>query len=431
MTRGNSLGPKITTVEIYLENFDTELYEEIQRGTVLKYSDVKDPVVLWWTPFTGEPGTLRQCGDSWCYVTDDRQFFHDGLARAVLFYGSRLDLLDLPRPRDGPRLLWALLHEESPKNVPALCHEALLSLFNHSSTFSRHSDVPLTLQYLGGSELLATTKYVVATAEKDALLGELAPVLYIQSSCDAPSGRDSYVRELGRYIGVDSYGKCLQNKKLPENIANHSEGQDSEDFLNFMARYKFTLALENAVCEDYITEKLWRPLVVGSVPVYMGSPSVRDWLPNNESAILVSDFNSPRDLARHLLALNVDTAAYERHLQHKAGRVENRRLLSALDARPPGSDWGRYVQRLECLVCERLGPGGAGTRSVVGPRQYDCPEPRSPLTGRRDELAPWNQVWQAGRCEASLSRSIALHNRTVSREEYSERLLQLLQSGEC
>jgi hypothetical protein len=42
-----------------------------------------------------------------------------------------------------------------------------------------------------------------------------------------------------------------------------------------VARYKFTLSFENAVCNDYITEKLWRPLTVGSVPIYMGSPSVR------------------------------------------------------------------------------------------------------------------------------------------------------------
>jgi len=53
------------------------------------------------------------------------------------------------------------------------------------------------------------------------------------------------------------------------------ESMNSDEFLHFVARYKFTLSFENAVCDDYITEKLWRPLVVGSVPIYMGSPSVR------------------------------------------------------------------------------------------------------------------------------------------------------------
>ena len=42
-----------------------------------------------------------------------------------------------------------------------------------------------------------------------------------------------------------------------------------------MAKYKFTIAFENAIGEDYITEKLWRPLQLGSIPIYMGSPSVK------------------------------------------------------------------------------------------------------------------------------------------------------------
>ena len=47
----------------------------------------------------------------------------------------------------------------------------------------------------------------------------------------------------------------------------------NEDFFQLMAKYKFTIAFENAIGDDYITEKLWRPLILGSVPIYMGSPS--------------------------------------------------------------------------------------------------------------------------------------------------------------
>lgn len=45
--------------------------------------------------------------------------------------------------------------------------------------------------------------------------------------------------------------------------------------LKFMARYKFVIAYENGVCEDYITEKFWRPLIAGSIPLYFGSPSIK------------------------------------------------------------------------------------------------------------------------------------------------------------
>ena len=50
---------------------------------------------------------------------------------------------------------------------------------------------------------------------------------------------------------------------------------NDDTFLRLVSRYKFTLAFENAIADDYITEKLWRPLKLGSVPVYFGSPSVR------------------------------------------------------------------------------------------------------------------------------------------------------------
>ena len=44
-------------------------------------------------------------------------------------------------------------------------------------------------------------------------------------------------------------------------------------FINY--KFQFSIAFENAIGDDYITEKLWRPMLLGSVPIYMGSPSVQ------------------------------------------------------------------------------------------------------------------------------------------------------------
>lgn len=48
-----------------------------------------------------------------------------------------------------------------------------------------------------------------------------------------------------------------------------------DDFHKLAAKYKFALAMENAICDDYVTEKLWRPLRLGSVPIVFGSPKVK------------------------------------------------------------------------------------------------------------------------------------------------------------
>lgn len=114
--------------------------------------------------------------------------------------------------------------------------------------------------------------------EKSRLIKQkkLAPVLYIQSNCDTMNGRDLYVSQLMKLISIDSYGTCINNKHLPKQLKeNYLSHLDSDEFRKFVGQYKFTLAIENAVCEDYITEKLWRPLIVGSVPIYYGSPSFK------------------------------------------------------------------------------------------------------------------------------------------------------------
>lgn len=34
--------------------------------------DVDVPILLWWTPFTKEPGTFKRCGKYKCYFTENR-----------------------------------------------------------------------------------------------------------------------------------------------------------------------------------------------------------------------------------------------------------------------------------------------------------------------------------------------------------------------
>ena len=55
---------------------------------------------------------------------------------------------------------------------------------------------------------------------------------------------------------------------------------------NFAAKYKFHLAFENSICDDYITEKFVRPFHLGSIPVYFGSDSARDWAPRRDAIIM-------------------------------------------------------------------------------------------------------------------------------------------------
>lgn len=344
---------------------------------------IPHPIIMWWTPFSGERGAVKTCGNDRCFFTIDRHFHHHPNTSAFMFYGTDFKPDDVPVPRK-PHHEWALFHEESPKNNYMLTHPECLTLFNHTATFKRNSDFPITTQYLKSLEDLESRKYLKTLEEKKR--AGLAPVLYVQSDCNPPSDRDSYVQELMKHIRIDSYGACLHNKDLPQELTDPLTMFKS-NFFEIVSKYKFTLAFENALCEDYVTEKLWRPLIAGSVPVYRGSPSVRDWLPDDHSAIVVDDFKSPKELADHLKYLDSNDEAYEKLLNFKKVGATNPHLISTMKNREWGvNDYTRpnFIEGLECLVCNRLHQnlkakkeGKPEISHIAKPEHYACPRPEA------------------------------------------------------
>ncbi|XP_011403752.1 PREDICTED: alpha-(1,3)-fucosyltransferase 11-like [Amphimedon queenslandica] len=366
------------------------------------------PILIWWTPFTPNQRIIRSCSAGNCLITHSRRELNNTRTEAVIFYGSDLKWTDLPLPRD-PRLYWALLHEESPKNNWGFATDDGIALFNITSTPSRLSSYPLVTQYL---EDLQNLMAPMKTRIEDKSKGERGLVMYLHSDCDPPSDRDSYVSELMKYVQVDSFGKCLHNKDLPEgHLRDPLTGMDSEDLLDIISQYKFTLAMENAICNDYITEKFWRPFYAGSVPVVKGSPMVKDWAPSEHSIILIDDFKSPKELAEYLLYLDKNDDEYIKYLEYKHYGITNLRLLDTMNDREwrvndysPGAI--NHIDGFECFVCnkaiEKRKAAKTGTKLeplIASRDHYDCefPKPlvkrrKKPLTWWTDMLYIWRQV---------------------------------------
>ena len=62
-----------------------------------------------------------------------------------------------------------------------------------------------------------------------------------------------------QYLYIDSYGKCLHNKDLPQDMnfpiySNHGESMKNK--IKILSQYKFVLAFENNNVTDYVTEKM-------------------------------------------------------------------------------------------------------------------------------------------------------------------------------
>lgn len=180
--------------------------------------NVSVPILVWWTPFTYDTGSFTRCANQKqsCFISNIRKYRDNADFSAFLFYGTDFHLYDLPLPRREHEQ-WSLLHEESPKNNFLFSFESIMAMFNHTATFKRHSDLPLTTQWLQSIDDLFDSTHLVDVREKNRYQTEeqLAPVIYLHSDCNTPSDRDLYIKELMKFIPIDSYGTCLHNKDLP------------------------------------------------------------------------------------------------------------------------------------------------------------------------------------------------------------------------
>jgi Glycosyltransferase family 10 (fucosyltransferase) C-term len=140
---------------------------------------------------------------------------------------------------------------------------------------------------------------------------EPSPAAAFVSSAYDRSGRVALLTELMRHLPVDSYGRIGRNRLLQDD-----DGRRAKRCA--LSRYRFTLAFENAIDRDYVTEKFFDPLCVGSVPVYLGAPNIEEFAPGDHCFIDAASYDSPRALADHLIALAADADAYARYLQWKS-----------------------------------------------------------------------------------------------------------------
>lgn len=274
------------------------------------------PLILFFNPgWVALPEAGAICGGA-CELSFDPQRLPE--ADAVVFHIPSLPLpIRLPK-RAGQR--WVAMSMESEVNYPQLADPAFMRWFDDTMTYRLDSDFPIPY----ADEQLLTSLRTPPVAKT-----EPAPAVYIASNWSDRSGRTDYVRALMEYIGVDAYGKCLQNRVLLED-----RGRDTK--LATIARYKFTLAFENSICRDYVTEKFFDPLIAGSVPVYLGAPNVADFAPGERCFINSADFSGPRALADFLLALAADEAAYQDYLAWKRQplRPELRRIIELQRTHP-------------------------------------------------------------------------------------------------
>ncbi|XP_016977669.1 alpha-(1,3)-fucosyltransferase B isoform X1 [Drosophila rhopaloa] len=396
--------------------------------------------LVWWSrDMSWNYDEVRQCGINTCRITNKRHRLP--MSRGVLFYGSNMKTGDFPVPR-GKQHVWALLHEESPRNTPFVSNDEFLRHFHFTSTFSRFSNMPLTTQYLPSGQALTSKDYHVSFAGKSKwAFRPSASIAFMQSDCDTMSGREDYVKELMKYLTIDSYGSCLRNKDLPESLKNdYLNNLYSPELLRFLSEYKFMIAIENAACPDYITEKFWRPLVMGVIPIYFGSPTIKDWQPNNKSAIFVEDFTHPRGLANYLNELADNQTLYDSYRQHKLNwrnPISNKKLLHNLVTRQyhigDSSPGASLFDKFECSVCNYV--INTARNVMANSRHYNCP--LEPVYAHLEDkkmprnVADWRSMMEVGQCQAKILDEFFRRNSSFHEADFEAELTRRMDRNQC
>jgi hypothetical protein len=276
-------------------------------------------LVLFYNSFGGEDDYY----DRWQapFVVDGEageqpvSFIHDRArlreADVVVFHLPTLRIRDLDEARKWPGQRWVAWSMEHGERFARQGDADFMAHFDVTMTYERRSDVWVPYLPHDADELLASPVAKSTDAPAVLLLSAHA------DTCD----RLEYLGELMQHLPVDSYGRMLNNRSLPDGVGGRDTWDWRADKQKLIATYPFTLAFENALLDDYVTEKFFDPLRAGSVPVYRGAPNIAEFAPSPDCYVDVRDFDSPGDLAAHLAAVAADPVAYERFHAWRAGGV--------------------------------------------------------------------------------------------------------------
>ena len=219
---------------------------------------------------------------------------------------------DLEKPEHQ---IWVAWSYESEVNYPWMFSDELKDIFDLWMTYHLDSDIVLPYYDYTFKEKLFTPS---CEKTKDVCMFISSPV--------NKSYRLEYISELMEYLPVDSYGSWRRNCVLDEDKGYLTK-------LDIIKHYKFTIAFENAISQDYVTEKFFEPLIAGSVPIYLGAPNIDKFSPGEHAFIDVRDYGSPKSLADGIMRYCRDISRCDSLLEWKrkplsdelAGLIEEQR----------------------------------------------------------------------------------------------------------
>jgi len=149
--------------------------------------------------------------------------------------------------------------------------------------------------------------------------------------------RINFVKELMERKKVDCLGPVLYNMTDVENIGKQEGSGEYKDWrkekLDTIKGYKFTIAFENEQSYNYVTEKIYQPLVVGSIPIYWGAPNVNE-LFNQKCFVNVNNFSSYKEAIDEIIKIDEDDEYYKTFFEEELSHIFSCNLSINVETSP-------------------------------------------------------------------------------------------------
>jgi hypothetical protein len=255
--------------------------------------------ILYYTDFFSDPLSSAEGFDpslveDLCEILTDRSMIDH--ADVVVFHLPNLRFESLPEKREGQ--VWVALSVEADAHYPLQVDREFMRWFDIRMMLAQESEIPLTY---------FRPHMIPSFRSKPKWKFRRAPAVYFGSNANMVDDRAQWVEELGKHLKVDRYGKGKNRRSIW-----FDRGRETK--LQVISRYAFYLAFENASEPHYVSEKIYDAFAAGTVPVYLGAPNVKNFLPSPKCAIFANDFPNASALADYLLELRADPRRYREYL---------------------------------------------------------------------------------------------------------------------
>jgi len=169
--------------------------------------------------------------------------------------------------------------------------------FDYNDFGGRNFRLPLFLLYNKPDALIKKDSFVSDVFDSDRRFCNM-----VVSNAEAKE-RIEFFNQLSKYKKVDSGGRCLNNI-----------GGPVVDKMEFIKKYKFTIAFENSSSLGYTSEKIMQPMLAGSIPIYWGNPKIESDF-NVKSFVNIHNFPDYKSAIAHILEIDTSPDLYQKYLR--------------------------------------------------------------------------------------------------------------------